>query len=104
MVPTLPPLAPLTWVGSSRKDLRAMGKPVTDKMGAELQLVQLGLDPTDWKPMTGIGAGVREVCVTYRGEFRIIYVVLAKGRPAVLHAFRKKSQQTSKRDIEIARR
>lgn len=52
---------------------------------------------------SSIGAGVREIRVTFRGAFRVVYVVLNPGRPAVLHAFRKTTQKTSKRDVAIAR-
>ncbi|VVB48341.1 hypothetical protein RHAL1_03272 [Beijerinckiaceae bacterium RH AL1] len=53
--------------------------------------------------MTTIGTGVREI--RYRdatGAFRVIYVARFEEAIYVLHAFQKKSQQTSKRDIMIA--
>jgi phage-related protein len=65
--------------------------------------VQRGLDPDDWKPMTGIGSGVREVRI--RGEmgaFRVIYIATLADAVYVLHAFRKTTQRTAKRDLELA--
>ncbi len=66
--------------------------------------VQFGLDPTDWKPMPSIGPGVKEIRVwVEEGTFRIMYIVKTKDAVFVLHSFVKKSQKTSKRDIDLAR-
>jgi phage-related protein len=46
----IPPLKPLTFVGSSRDDLREMPETVRHAMGVELMIVQLGGKPTDFKP------------------------------------------------------
>lgn len=53
--------------------------------------------------MKTVGPGVREIRVSCGGEFRVFYVVMVRDRPAVLHVFRKKTQQTSQKDIEIGR-
>ncbi len=55
--------------------------------------------------MTSIGPGVREIRIRdEQGIFRVVYV--AKFDPVifVLHRFQKKTQQTSKSDIELATR
>ena len=55
--------------------------------------------------MAGIGKGVEEIRVTEdSGAYRVIYVARRVEAVYVLHAFQKKTQATSKRDIEIARR
>lgn len=70
----------------------------------DLRLVQSGLEPRDWKPMPGIGAGVREIRNrTADGAFRTFYVVESAGHIYVLHVFQKKSQRTSPKDIEMGR-
>jgi len=51
-------LKPVEWVGDSLKRVRAFAKPVRQQVGYELELVQHGLEPSDWKPMTTIGPGV----------------------------------------------
>jgi hypothetical protein len=62
-----------------------------------------GLDPDDWRPMPSIGAGVREIRVQDRtGAFRVIYVAALADAIYVLHAFQKKTRQTSKRDLDLA--
>ena len=65
--------------------------------------VQHGLEPSDWKPIKTVGAGVREIRITHEGQFRVIYVTRINDTVYVLHAFRKKTQQTRKQDIEITK-
>lgn len=66
--------------------------------------VQKGLDPGDWKPMKTVGPGVQEIRIREAaGAFRIIYLASVGDRVVVLHAFQKKTQQTSQRDIDLAR-
>ena len=63
----------------------------------------MGFDPDDWKPMTSVGPGVREIRIRDRfGAFRIIYLATLPDRVLVLHAFQKKTQQTSQHDIDVA--
>ena len=64
---------------------------------------QRGLDPDDWRPMPSIGAGAREIRVRERaGAFRVIYVATFADAVYVLHAFRKKTRQAAKRDVDLA--
>lgn len=75
-----------------------------DNTGHQLFRVQRGLDPDDWKPMSSIGPGVREIRVRdSSGAFRTIYLVTRPEAIYVLHCFRKKSQKTAREDIELAR-
>jgi phage-related protein len=53
--------------------------------------------------MKTIGAGVREIRIgDSQGAFRVIYVATLPDAVYVLHAFRKKSQATARRDIDTA--
>jgi phage-related protein len=53
--------------------------------------------------MTTIGAGVREIRVRdATGAFRVIYIATLADAVYVLHAFAKKTQATSKRDLALA--
>jgi phage-related protein len=64
-----------------------------------------GEQPDDFKPMGSIGRGVEEIRVTDdSGAYRVIYCARRAEAVFVLHAFQKKTQTTSRRDIEIARR
>jgi phage-related protein len=101
-----PPLKPVIWVGSSRKDLREFPEPVQDHMGYALYVAQRGGKHRDTKPLSGFGgAGVVEVVKDYRGDtFRAVYTVRYAGTVYVLHAFQKKSKtgrETPLRDMEL---
>jgi len=61
------------------------------------------MEPSDWKPMQAVGAGVREIRVHVLGEWRVIYVVKRADGVYVLHAFQKKSWKTAAKDIDLAR-
>lgn len=88
---------------STRKVIRGFPKQVRADLGVELMRVQAGLNPTDWKPMPSVGKGVREIRVSYRGQWRMIYVATLGDAVYVLHAFHKKTQRTAKADIRIAK-
>jgi phage-related protein len=93
----------LEFLGDSLAQLRAFPLDARKEMGVQLHKVQLGLPPSDWKPMTSVGAGVREVRVRDKtGTFRALYLANVGETVYVLHAFQKKTQQTSKRDLELA--
>jgi phage-related protein len=91
---------PLFWVGSALKDLREFPADARRDAGHELHLVQMGLAPSDWKPMPGVGPGVVEVRIHSAEEHRVFYVAKFAEAIYVLHAFRKTTQKTSKQDIE----
>ncbi|NOT24412.1 MAG: type II toxin-antitoxin system RelE/ParE family toxin [Nitrospiraceae bacterium] len=93
----------LEFIGSSLDDLREFPAEARRAAGFELGFVQRGLDPSDWKPMNQVGAGVREIRVHVLGEWRVIYVARFAEAVYVLHAFQKKTQKTRREDIELAR-
>ena len=73
--------------------------------GYQLGKVQRGEQPDDFKPMPTVGKGVKEIRVSDdSGAYRVIYVARRAEAVYVLHAFQKKTQATSRRDIEIARK
>jgi phage-related protein len=62
-------------MGGSREDVRRFPETAQDSLGFELYRVQCGFDPKDWKAMTGIGTGVKEIRVRDEaGIFRMIYL------------------------------
>ena len=72
--------------------------------GYQLDRVQRGLQPDDFKPMPTIGRGVEEIRIRDdAGNFRVIYTARFADAVLVLHAFQKKTQRTSQRDIEMAK-
>jgi phage-related protein len=96
-------MRPIQWLGSSRTDLRAFPIDARRVAGFQLRLVQLGLDPNDWKPLRTVGPGVREIRVHSGLEHRVIYVATFADAVYVLHAFAKKTAKTAQRDIRLAR-
>lgn len=93
----------LCWRGSSYKDLLAFPVQARRDAGYQLGFIQLGFEPTDWKPMPSIGSGVKEIRIHTGGEFRVIYIAKFEKAVYILHAFQKKTQKTPKRDIDIAK-
>jgi phage-related protein len=89
-----PPLKPVLWIGSSRKDVRALPAPVQDTIGYALYLAQLGGKHRDAKTLSGFGgASVQEIVVDYdRDTYRAVYTVRFADRIYVLHVFKKKSK------------
>ena len=96
------PLKPLAWSGSALDDLKAFPDDARQRAGFELYRLQQGLEPTDWKPMSAVGAGVREIRIQTGRAFRVLYVAKFAEAVYVLHAFEKKSQRTAKRDLDLA--
>lgn len=97
-------MKPLKFVGSSLDDLRNFPDEARRAAGFELRAVQSGLDPSDWKSMQSIGPGAKEIRIHVLAEWRIIYVAKFQEAVYVLHTFQKKSQKTSRQDIELARK
>ncbi len=91
------------FLGSSLADLRDFPAEARNEAGFQLRRVQSGLDPENWKPMQGIGAGVREIRIHEKGAFRVIYLATRPEGVYVLHCFQKKTQKTSQQDINMAR-
>ncbi|GAW87914.1 conserved hypothetical protein [Bathymodiolus platifrons methanotrophic gill symbiont] len=90
--------------GTSLKDLRGFPEAARNEAGYELREVQKGNEPTDWKPMSSIGVGVKEIRVKdEQGIFRVVYVVKYLERVIVLHAFQKKTEKTAKKDLDLAK-
>jgi len=72
--------------------------------GYQLERVQRGLQPSDFKSMPTVGKGVQEIRIWEdSGTYRVIYTARLVAAIYVLHAFHKKTQSTPKQDIEIAR-
>jgi phage-related protein len=93
---------PLVFIGSSRDDLSDFPVAARRKAGQELMRVQFGRMPEDFKPMPSVGKGAYEIRVHGEGEWRVIYVAKFANAIYALHAFQKKTQKTSKSDIELA--
>jgi len=93
----------LFWCGNSLDCVKEFSLDARKVTGFELDRIQLGKEPSDWKPMSGIGPGAKEIRIWAEKSYRVIYVAKFRDEVFVLHAFEKKTRKTSKSDIELAR-
>ncbi len=97
-------MKPITFVGNALDELRSFPEDARQDAGYQLDKVQRGEQPDDFKPMPGIGKGVEEIRIwANNGTYRVVYTARLASSICVLHAFQKKTQATPKRDIEIAK-
>lgn len=103
MEPGIAQIKPVTFLGDSLARLREFPREARRAAGYQLDRVQRGMDPDDWKPMQSVGPGVREIRVRGRASgFRIIYLATLAEAVYVLNAFQKKSRQTPRLEIQLA--
>lgn len=90
------------WVGSSKENLISFPKEVRKEAGFQLNKIQSGLAPDDWKSLDNIGAGIKEIRIRDNtGIYRIIYIAKFEDAIYVLHCFQKKAMQITKHDKDI---
>jgi len=103
------PVRPVTWIGSSRRDLKRFPQPVRRDMGKALYAAQRGETDPAAKPMRGFG-GARVMEIVDRHDtntYRAMYTAQFGEAIYVIHAFQKKSNRgiaTPAREIELVRR
>ena len=98
-------MKPIRFLGDSLKRLREFPDDARQDAGYQLDKVQRGQQPDDFKPMPSLGQGVEEIRVADdSGSYRVIYVARRAEAVYVLHAFRKKTQTTAWQDIETAKK
>jgi phage-related protein len=96
---------PIAFLGTSLDDLRAFPDDARRDAGYQLDKVQQGLAPDDWKSLARVGSGVCEIRVRDgHGIYRVMYVARLAEAIYVLHAFQKKTQQTAPGDVDLARK
>lgn len=94
-------MKPITFLGDSLEEIRCFPNESRRAVGYQLDRVQRGLMPLNWKPIVAAGRGVYEIRVQDdAGTFRVIYVARFPEAVYVLHAFQKKTRKTSKSDVD----
>lgn len=97
-------MKPVRFLDDSLKSLRDFPSDVRQDAGRQLDKVQRGKQPDDFSPMPSIGKGVEKIRVwDDAGAFRVIYTARLADAVYVLHSFQKKTQATSKRDMDTAK-
>lgn len=93
----------ITWLGNTHQTVKGYSGVVRQEIGYNLDKVQRGLDPADWKPMSSVGPGVKEIRVHEDKEYRVLYIAKFEESIYVLHSFVKKTEQTLTKDIGLAK-
>ena len=97
-------MKPVTFLGDSLDAIRVFPLTARREVGFQLDRVQRGLLPENWKPLKTVGPGVKEIKVRDEaGAFRVLYVASFPEALYVLHAFQKKTPRMAKGDLEVAR-
>ena len=97
-------MKPVRFLGDSLKCLREFAEDARHDAGYQIDKIQRGGQPDDFKPMPSIGKGVEEIRVwDDAGTYRVVYTARMAEAVYVLHAFQKKTQITSRRDIDTAK-
>lgn len=95
----------IEFLGQSLNNLKAFPDNPRRNAGHQLDRVQRGLEPNDWKPMSSIGSGVKEIRLKDAdGIYRVIYVAKFSEAIYVLHAFQKKTQKTPTKEIDRSKK
>jgi phage-related protein len=95
---------PVYWAGSSLEDLRRFPDNARRTAGQQLNRIQHGLMPNDFKSLPAVGPGVCEIRIRTDVEHRVMYVAKLVEGIYVLHAFEKRSQRIRRSDLDLARR
>jgi phage-related protein len=99
------PTRPISWITPARKAFEGFPDGARQTVLDALSIAAEGGMAGIAKPMKGLGSGVFEVALPYRGNaFRVVYVVQLGDELWVVHAFQKKSTQgikTPKHEIDL---
>ena len=88
---------PVSWISAARKAFDAFPEGAQSTCLSALTIAAEGGKADVAKPMKGLGSGVFEIALPYRGNaFRVVYAVQLGTDLWVVHAFQKKSTQGSK--------
>ena len=90
-------------MGDSLTGLRAAPADVRADAGYQLDLVQRGETPTDFRPMPDVGPGAMEIRVHGENEYRVFYVARFEEAVYVLNCFVKKTRATRRADIDLGK-
>jgi len=97
-------MKPVRFCGDALKRLREFPENARHDAGYQLEQIQLGKQPDDFKSMRSVGPGVEEIRIRDDGgAFRVIYTARLRDAVYVLHCFEKKTASTATRDIDLAR-
>jgi len=95
----------ISWITGARKEFEKFPEPAQSICLAAMTIAAEGGKADVAKPMSGLGSGIFEIALPYRGNaFRVVYAVQLGEELWVVHAFQKKSTQgikTPKHEIDL---
>lgn len=98
---------PVSWIKAALKEFRTFPEGAQSICLAALTIAAEGGKADIAKPMQGLGSGVLEIALPFRGDaFRVVYAVQLANDIWVVHAFQKKSTtniKTPKHEIDLIR-
>lgn len=102
-----PRTRPISWIKAALRDFEKFPEEAQSICLTALTIAAEGGKADVAKPMHGMGSGVFEIALAFRGNaFRAVYAVQLAAEIWVVHAFQKKSTQgikTPKREIDLIR-
>jgi phage-related protein len=96
---------PISWLKGARRDFEDFPKGAQDRLLDALTVIADGGMPAIAKPLRGLGSGVLELALAFRGDaYRVVYALQLGADVWVIHAFQKKSKtgiKTPKEEIDL---
>jgi phage-related protein len=96
---------PISWLKAALKEFHQFPVQAQTDCTVALTIAAEGGKAEIAKPLHGLGSGVLEIALPYRGDaYRVVYALQLEEAIWVVHAFQKKSSQgiqTPKREIEV---
>jgi len=96
---------PVSWIGAALREFETFPEGARSICLAALTIAAEGGKADVAKPMHGLGSGVFEIALPFRGDaFRVVYAVQLADEVWVIHAFQKKSTRgtkTPQREIDL---
>ena len=100
-----PKTRPVSWIRAALKEFETFPEEARSICLAALTIAAEGGKADVAKPMHGMGSGVFEIALPFRGDaYRVVYAVQFADEIWVVHAFQKKSTQgvkTPKREVDL---
>lgn len=98
---------PVSWIKAARKTFETFPKGAQIEILATLTIAAEGRKADIAKPMKGLGSGVFEVALKYRGDaYRTVYALQLGDSVWVVHAFQKKATRgikTPHKEVNLIR-
>ena len=98
---------PVSWIKAALKEFGTFPEEARSVCLAALTIAAEGGKADIAKPLQGVGSGVLEIALPFKGDaFRVVYALQLGPDIWVIHAFQKKSttgMKTPKREIDLVK-